>query len=87
MVAPNMLTPKQAAARQSVSVGLVYRWCATRRLVHYRVGATGRGKILIAETDLDALMGTMLVTPRVPAPVAAPPSTPLPPKFRHIKLR
>ena len=80
------LTPKQAAARQSVSVGLVYRLCATRRLAHFRVGAVGRGKILIDEADLDAILATRKVMPTVlgPAPL---PSTSPPAKFRHLKLK
>ena len=80
------LTPKQAAARRSVSVGLVYRWCAARRLPHYRVGAAGRGKILIDEADLDALLASMKVAGAVPIPVpaiAAPPR----PDLRHLKLK
>ncbi len=81
------LTPKQAAARQSVSVGLVYRLCATRRLTHYRVGSTGRGKILIDDADLETLMATLKVATAVPNPTPPPQRAVPRQEFRHLKLK
>lgn len=81
------LTPKQVAARQSVSVGLVCRLCATRRLTHYRVGGSGRGKVLIDEANLEALMATMQVFQAVPSPTRPPPQTVPRQEFRHLKLK
>jgi excisionase family DNA binding protein len=51
-----MLTVADAARRLGVSESLVYEWCRTRALVHYRFGARGRGKIMIRETDLAAYL-------------------------------
>ena len=56
------LTPKEAAERARVSRSLVYTWCNERRLAHVRAGGTGRrGRILIRERDLDALLRETLV--------------------------
>jgi excisionase family DNA binding protein len=61
------LTPKDAAARAGVSPQLIYRWCAERRLPHYRCGGRGRrGRILIDPADLDAFLATLRVTPQPP---------------------
>jgi excisionase family DNA binding protein len=52
-----MLTPKQAAARIGVSDSLIYEWCASGLLPHYRFGRPGRrGKILIDEGEFDAFL-------------------------------
>lgn len=62
------ISPKAAAARACVSPGLVYRWCSDGSLPHLRVGAKGRrGKILIAPTDLDALLATFRIEGPLPA--------------------
>ncbi|WP_439628635.1 helix-turn-helix domain-containing protein [Gemmata sp.] len=64
-----LLSPKAAAARVNVSVSLIYRWCTDGSLTHLRVGAKGRrGKILIAPTDLDALLATFRIEGRVGLP-------------------
>ncbi len=48
------LSPKDAAAKYSISVELIYRLCRERRLTHYRVGCSGRrGKILLDSEDMD----------------------------------
>jgi excisionase family DNA binding protein len=58
------LTPKEAAELVGCSESLIYQLCDERRLLHYRVGGKGRrGKILIAEADLDAFLATCRVTP------------------------
>ena len=45
-----MLSVKQAAERARVSESLIYRWCAERRLRHYRLGGNGRrGRIRAAK--------------------------------------
>ena len=75
-----MLTVKQAAARACVSAGLVRGWIGAGQLAHSRVGGLGRrGKILIAEADLDALLATFKVGTREPGRVAAPPAGQVPP--------
>jgi excisionase family DNA binding protein len=52
-----MLTPKQAATRIGVSDSLIYEWCASGVLPHYRCGRPGRrGKILIDEAELDTFL-------------------------------
>lgn len=57
MTPPNdLLTVKEAAARARLSKSLVYELCRAGRLKHFRVGVRGRGKILIAPADLDALL-------------------------------
>jgi excisionase family DNA binding protein len=50
------LTVKEAAERAGVSESLVYTWCRTRLLAHYRFGCNGRGKIMIEASDLDAFL-------------------------------
>lgn len=60
-----MLTVKQAAEKLRVSPSLVYSWCEDRILPHYRMGGKGkRGKILIEETALDALLQSHRVDSR-----------------------
>ncbi len=57
-----LLTPKEAADRAKVSRSLIYTWCDERRLPHIRAGASGkRGRILIKEEDLVALLTECLV--------------------------
>lgn len=52
-----MLTVKQVSERLHVSSSLVYSWCESHMLPHYRMGGKGkRGKILIEEAILDAFM-------------------------------
>lgn len=54
---PMKLTPQQAAERLGVSRSLIFQLCREQRLTHYRVGGRGkRGRILIDEADLDALL-------------------------------
>ena len=61
------LKPSEAALRAGVSSQLIYRWCAEKRLSHYRCGGLGRrGRILIDPDDLDAFLKTLKVTPRPP---------------------
>jgi excisionase family DNA binding protein len=56
------LTPKEAAKRARVSRTTIYLWCEERRLTHRRSGALGsRGRILIRQADLDALLKEMEV--------------------------
>ena len=57
-----LLTVNEAAERAGVSESLIYEWCQTRRLAHYRAGGKGkRGKILVMPKDLDALMESIRV--------------------------
>jgi excisionase family DNA binding protein len=53
----SLLTVAQAADRARVSGSLVYEWCASKRLAHFRFGKPGRrGRILIEESDLTAFI-------------------------------
>jgi excisionase family DNA binding protein len=52
-----MLTPRQAAERIGVSDSLIYEWCSSGQLPHYRFGKKGRrGKILIDPAELEAFV-------------------------------
>lgn len=56
------LTVKEAAEKAGVSESLVYEWCESRRLAHYRAGGQGRrGKILIEPADLDKFMDSIKI--------------------------
>lgn len=51
------LTVAEAAAAIGVSESLMYEWCSDGLLPHYRFGKAGRrGKILIAEADLNGFV-------------------------------
>jgi excisionase family DNA binding protein len=51
------LTVAECAKRAGVSESLVYAWLRDRLLVFYRFGRPGkRGKILVAQADLDAFL-------------------------------
>jgi excisionase family DNA binding protein len=79
-----VLTPKQAAQRAGVSVGLIYGWCESKQLAHYRAGVKGRrGKILIAEADLEAFMQTLRVET---AGLKAPPPKAKPFILKNLKM-
>ncbi len=81
------MSVKKAAEWAGVSPGFVYGWFETGLLPHYRLGAKGRrGKIAIAEVDLEAFVEAHKVQgqpPATPAPVrtAKQKST-----FRHISV-
>lgn len=82
-----MLSVKSAAARAGVSEGLVRKWVADGTLTHYRLGAKGsRGKIGIAESDLDALLASLKVAADGRGRAAAPVRTTATPRYRHVKL-
>lgn len=52
-----MLTVKQAAHRLGISIKLMYELVASKAIAHFRVGAPGkRGKVLLAEDDLEAYL-------------------------------
>jgi excisionase family DNA binding protein len=52
-----LVTVKQAASKACVSASLVYEWCQSGSLPHYRFGRPGkRGKILIDEADLQGFL-------------------------------
>ncbi len=73
-----MLTAKQAAERIGVSDSLVYEWCRSGELVHFRFGRKGkRGKLLIDEKDLDAFLSVCRQEARTQNPT---------PPLKHIKL-
>lgn len=79
------LTPKQAASRACVSVGLVYHWCQSGDLPCLRLGKRGsRGKILIDPRDLDGFLDGFKSGGRERTVVGSP-STPRI-ELRHIHL-
>jgi excisionase family DNA binding protein len=47
-----VLTVREAAARSGASASTIYELCRAGRLVHYRIGCRGRGKILIDPKSL-----------------------------------
>lgn len=74
------LTVKQVAARVGVSDSLVYEWCGSGLLAHYRFGRPGRrGKILIDEGELDAFLANCRQE-------KSPGDSPSLSELRHIKL-
>ena len=81
-----MLTVKQAAERLGVCQSLVYGWVESRRLAHYRAGAKGRrGRVLIAEADLDSFLESLKV--EADGPVRKPISLPARKlELRHLSL-
>jgi excisionase family DNA binding protein len=85
------LTTKQAAQRAGVSVSMVYQWCNERLLVHYRCGAKGRrGKILVEESDLEALLARCKVNASElpsPPPVSQPERKQTPLKLEHVRIK
>lgn len=73
-----MLTVSQVARRLSCSEALVYQLCADGRLVHYRLGSTGRGAIRVAEDALQEFLNESLVgSPSLKTVVG----------LKHIRLR
>lgn len=69
-----LLTPKDAAARLKMSVTAVYSLCEAGLLPHSRIGVK-RGRIRIAEVDLDAYLEQARVAP--PVTLKMPRLTPL----------
>jgi hypothetical protein len=79
------LTVREAANRAGVCPSLIYNWCSTKLLAHYRVGAAGRrGKIVIDETELDSFLQRF----RVEAAVATTqsPTRVRKPALKHLSL-
>jgi excisionase family DNA binding protein len=67
------LTVKQAAKQAGISPGLVYLWCAERRLPHVRAGGRGRrGRILIEDTDLTSFLDSCRIAAEDGPPVKQP---------------
>ena len=52
-----LLSVKAASVKAGVCASIVYGWVEKKLLPHFRLGADGkRGKIAIAEEDLDAFL-------------------------------
>jgi excisionase family DNA binding protein len=80
-----LMTPKQAAERACVSLGLIYQWCQSGGLAHLRVGSLGRrGKILIEASDLDGFLASFKVAAVITNSVPTP--TPSKSAFRHLRV-
>lgn len=77
-----MLSVKQAAARATVSIALIYELCACGALACLRLGRPGRrGCIRIMEADLEAFLASR----KVAAPTRAPPP-PAKRQFKHVRI-
>jgi excisionase family DNA binding protein len=73
------LTVKQAAARAGVSASLVYEWCQSGALPHFRFGCRGkRGCIRIVPEELDAFLTAHRVGAKPEEPAAM--------ELKHIRL-
>ena len=80
-----MLTVRQAAERAGVCSSIVYGWVASGELPHFRLGAKGRrGKVAIAEADLDAFVQARRREGRQETPPPSPKPQPI--KLRHLHL-
>lgn len=79
-----MLSVRQAAEKAGVCPSLVYGWVANGELPHFRLGAKGRrGKVAIAEADLDAFLSSRKRKGRRETP----PSPKKPPiRLKHLGL-
>lgn len=51
-----MMTIADAAKKYPLSKSLLYELCRLGKLNHYRVGARGKGKILLDEKDIEELL-------------------------------
>ena len=81
-----MLTVRAAAARASVSEGLIRQWLRDG-LSHYRLGASGkRGKIMIPVEDLDGWLAAFKVERKRPEPSRVPALKKPHLAFKHLKL-
>jgi excisionase family DNA binding protein len=81
-----MLTVKQTAKLAGVSPGLVYIW-VENGLTHYRLGKPGcRGRIKIAEADLQAFLETQKREKR-PGDAPTSPSRHSKSEFKHLRIR
>jgi len=72
------MTVNEAAKRIGISASKLYQLVGARRIAHYRVG----GKIIFAESDVEAYLATCrvgAVTPTVTAPR-------VPLKLKHLSL-
>lgn len=80
-----MLSVRQAAARAGVCPSLVYGWVASGELPHFRLGAKGRrGKVAIAEADLDAFLASRKRQGRQEVPPPSPKKPPI--RLKHLGL-
>ncbi|CAN5409221.1 hypothetical protein BH10PLA2_BH10PLA2_12890 [soil metagenome] len=76
------LNVRQVAERIGCSLALVYRWCETRQLAHFRIGAKNkRGRIRVDEADLEAFVTSLKVEGATVAEPPAPIS-----RLRHLSL-
>ena len=56
----HLLTVLQAATRAGVSESLVYSWCSSKILPHFRFGVKGKGggKIMIDPDEFDGFLAS-----------------------------
>jgi hypothetical protein len=81
------VTVREAAAHACVCESIVRGWVASGQLPHSRVGTLGkRGKIVIAEEDLDGFLANFKVAKKEPERKAAPAHVPITPLYRHVRL-
>jgi excisionase family DNA binding protein len=81
------VTVREAAKHACVCESIVRSWVSSGQLPHSRVGTLGkRGKILIAEEDLDGFLANFKVEKKGPEQKAAPAPVPITPLYRHVRL-
>jgi excisionase family DNA binding protein len=81
------VTVSEAAKHACVCESIVRSWVASGKLPHSRVGTLGkRGKIVIAEEDLDGFLANFKVGKKEPQQKAATAPTPITPQYRHVRL-
>lgn len=68
-----MLSVREAAEALGVSETTVRALCSAGRLAHHRVGARGRGKIVIGAADVESFLAGCRVAPPSRPPVSPPP--------------
>lgn len=67
------MTVPEAAEFLGVKESTVYELVALRKLAHYRVGARGRGKIVLERADVEAFKASCRVEPEGPRSTRVPP--------------
>jgi excisionase family DNA binding protein len=81
-----LLTVKQVAEQAGVSQSLVYSWVENRLLAVYRLGGKGRGKIMVAESDLAEFLARCRVESQAPKVTVINVQKSTRPKLRHLNL-
>jgi hypothetical protein len=80
------VTVSEAAIHACVCESIVRSWVASGQLPHSRIGTLGkRGKIVIAEEDLDGFLANFKIAKKGPAPVKT--SAVRKSTYQHLKFK